>query len=363
MNLETEGESLPLETKPMSEPMSHWEPGDPLPKPTRSQEQAIADLKEFGYTIIEDALDADQTAGIRDRLTAQAEAEIEAGIAFEDQGVNQNRTKQYDRLPQDAFTATNGGVNQRVWMLVNKGQVFQDLVTDQFMTPLIEYLLGPNFLLSTLSANIAKPGGVEMGLHTDQWWMPRPMPRSDHHVAPGTIERGEFYGIADGDPRTHINPPCACNVMYCLNDFTDLNGATRLVPKSHLTGLQPPPDVPHTVASISAEASAGSAIVFEGRLWHGTGANRSNGPRLGILATYCGPQFRTQENYTLGIAPEVRDRASPELLARLGFKIWNAYGRTGDPNKGYVNTSDQIIGEMRPRNTESEIGTYRNASE
>ena len=127
MNIGTAGKSLPLATQPMSEPVSHWEPGDPLPKPTRSQEQAIADLKEFGYTIIEDALDADQTAGVRDRLTTQADAVIEAGIAFEDQGVNQNRTKQYDRLAQDTFTAANGGINQRVWMLINKGQVFRDL--------------------------------------------------------------------------------------------------------------------------------------------------------------------------------------------------------------------------------------------
>ena len=65
----------------MSEPFSYWEPGDPLPKPTRSHEQAIADLEGFGYTIIEDALDAERVANVRDRLVAQAKAEIEAGIA------------------------------------------------------------------------------------------------------------------------------------------------------------------------------------------------------------------------------------------------------------------------------------------
>ena len=104
----------------MKDPISSWKPGDPVPQPTRSQERAISDLREFGYTIIEEALDADRLIAVRDRLVAQADAEVEAGIAFEDQGVDQDRTKQYDSLPEDTFTAANGGVNQRVWMLVNK---------------------------------------------------------------------------------------------------------------------------------------------------------------------------------------------------------------------------------------------------
>ena len=234
-------------------------------------------------------------------------------------------------------------------MLVNKGEIFRDLVTKKGIVPLIEFLLGKDFLLSTLSANIAKPGGTEMGLHTDQWWMPRPMAPIDKPISPGNIKRGEYCVVSDNSPTRKINPPCACNVMYCLNDFTETNGATRLVPKSHLTGMQPPPDVPHTVESIPAVAKAGSAIIFEGRLWHGTGANRSAENRLGLLATYCGPQFRPQENYTVGLDPEIRAIAKKELLDRLGFKIWHAYGRTGDPNTEYINVGKGKVGEMKPK--------------
>ena len=145
---------------------------------------------------------------------------------------------------------------------------------------------------------------------------------------------------------TIINPPVVCNVMYCLNDFTEANGATRLVPKSHLTGLQPPSDVPPSTPSIAAEAPAGTAVVFEGRLWHGTGANVANGPRLGVLATFCAPQFRTQENHTLGTDPAVLAEASDELLARLGFATWNAYGRIGDPHMPRVYPTPPAVGEM-----------------
>ena len=356
----------------MGDVVPGWSLGDPTPKPTRDHGRAVSDLREFGYCIIEDALDDQTLEGVRNRLIEQAEAEIESGIAFEDQGPKQidrmttditNPGMKYAEIPENSFSVGSGGINQRVWMLVNKGEVFRDLVTHSFMTPLIEFLLGEDFLLSTLSANIAKPGGVEMGLHTDQWWMPRSSPRQDPHIAAGNIKRGEYYGSSNGDPDENISPPCACNVMYCLNDFTEINGATRIVPKSHLTGLQPPPGIPHTVNSIAAEAKAGSAIVFEGRLWHGTGANKSNGNRLGLLATYCAPQFRTQENYTLGVDPAVVEQASPELLSRLGFKIWNAYGRTGDPTQGYVHKTTQNFREMRPKRLEPETSDYRPTSE
>ena len=354
----------------MADVVPGWRPGDRTPTPTKDQRQAISDLKEFGYCIIENALSKETLDATRNRLIEQAEAEIEAGVAFEDQGPNQidrmrsdKRGMQYDEIPKSAFSVESGGINQRVWMLVNKGEVFRKLVTHSFMTPLIEFLLGKDFLLSTLSANIAKPGGVEMGLNTAQWWMPRSSPRKGPHIAAGNIKRGEYYGASTGDPDEAINPPCACNVMYCLSDFTEINGATRIVPKSHLTGLQPPPDIPHTVDSMAAEAKAGSAIVFEGRLWHGTGANKSNGNRLGLLATYCAPQFRAQENYTLGVDPAVVEQASPELLSRLGFKIWNAYGRTGDPTQGFVHKINQKFGEMRPKHLEPETSDYRTASE
>ena len=44
-------------------------------------------------------------------------------------------------------------------------------------------------------------------------------------------------------------------------------------------------------------------MVFDGRLWHGTGAHTGGCDRLGALATFCCPQFRQQENQTLGLDP------------------------------------------------------------
>ena len=330
----------------MADAVLPWRPGDPVAAPTDDPGTAQADIARFGYCVLANALDAKTLAAARDRLVSQAEAERRAGIAFADQGPRQPPKRDYGSLPENAFTEEAGGINQRVWMLVNKGRVFRDLVTHRRTAPIVESVLGPDYLLSTLSANIAKPGGTLMGLHTDQWWMPRPLPRGAEPVRAGAIRRGEFYGYDDGDPARAIAPPVACNVMFCLNDFTEANGATRIAPFSHRTGLQPPPGAPHSVPTVAAEAPAGAAVIFEGRTWHGTGANRANGPRLGVLATYCAPQFRTQENYTLGADPAALEEASEELLARLGFKVWNAYGRTGDPHRRFVYPPADIVGEM-----------------
>ncbi len=327
-----------------------WQPGAPKASPARDIKQARTDLRAFGYCILEQVLSDRNRDALRIRLEEQAEAEIEAGIAFEDQGPGQDWSNPPTPSKQHVFAAASGGINQRVWMLANKGAAFRDLVTDQSVGPLVEYLLGPEYILSSLTANIARPGGLPMALHTDQWWLPRPLPRHDEPHAPGRMHRGEYYGEDDGDLTRAINPPCAANVVYCLNDFSEQNGATRLVPNSHLTGLQPPPGVPCPIPTVPAEAPAGAVIVWDGRLWHGTGANRSNGPRLGILATFCGPQFRPQENYTLGLDPELLEDASTEMLDRLGFRVWHAYGRTGHPYVTHVDARTRPTGELVPRN-------------
>ncbi len=66
-------------------------------------------------------------------------------------------------------------------------------------------------------------------------------------------------------------------------------------------------------------APAGSVMVFDGRLWHGAGENRSDKRRHVIFAYYCAPYLRQQENMFLGLDPAVVERASPRLKALLGY--------------------------------------------
>ncbi|MEZ5558206.1 MAG: phytanoyl-CoA dioxygenase family protein [Pseudomonadales bacterium] len=328
--------------------MANTDASGALPRLTRDLATARRDLSRHGYCLIAEALDTDALRTTRDRLVQQAEGEIRRGLDYRDGGGDQRLIDAHGRLRADAFTAAGGGVNQRLWMLANKGACFRDLIVHPLVDELVGHVLGRDFILSTLSANIAKPGGVRMGLHTDQWWMPQPVRPGADCVRPSELTRQPAPEFVEPDPSLGIAPAVVCNTMWMLSDFTASNGATEVVAGSHLSGAHPRPGDQSDYSIVQPEAPAGSLLVFDGRLWHGTGANRGNGDRLGVLATFCAPQFRQQENQTLGIDPDLWDLLPEKLKARLGFKVWNAYGRIESPAAGWVSPNPQRIGELKP---------------
>lgn len=251
---------------------------------TTDLDRAKADLAEHGYCLLEGLLEPDHLDALRSRLDEQAAAEILDGTDYV-----------YDN-----------GCNQRVWALLNKGDVFVELAQEPTVVGLIGHLLGPDFLLSNIDANIAGPGGSRMFLHADQSFAPPPWPHC-----------------------------LVANCMYMLDEFTDANGATRIVPGSHLRteGLDFSQPLPETVP---VEAPAGTAMVFDGRLWHQTGANRTASERRrGILAYYCRPFLRQQENWFVSLAPEVLERATPRLRRLLGWEHYLSLGMIdGMPRTG-----------------------------
>ena len=320
-----------------------------LPKPTQDRSTLHRDIDEFGYCFVADAMPPPQLERARTRLLEQAEAELRAGQAFEDGGAKQQWgafTDEEGNVRRDAFTAQAGGVNQRVWVLINKGAVFRQMLAQPLVRSVVGHVLGADYLLSSFGANIAKPGGIAMNLHTDQWWMPEPIHRNPNPVPAGSLTR-ELSNRVDDFPAM-IAPPVVVNVMWMLNDFTEGNGATRLVPRSHVYGRRPDAERDKDVVSIPAEGAAGSAMLFDGRIWHGTGANTSEDMRLGLLTTFVAPQFRTQVNFTLAASDEALADADDDLLALLGFKIWNAYGRVESPVAGFVSKDAGTMGEMSP---------------
>ena len=136
------------------------------PSHTKDISQAKADLDKFGYCVIPEVLNDTEIEISKKRLLEQAEAEEELGLSFRDGGANQEVKVKNGRLDKDSFSIENGGINQRLWMLANKGECFRDMVTHPLVDELVGHMLGVDFILSTHSANIAKPGGVRMGLHT-----------------------------------------------------------------------------------------------------------------------------------------------------------------------------------------------------
>ncbi|MCK1641346.1 phytanoyl-CoA dioxygenase family protein [Bradyrhizobium sp. 157] len=230
--------------------------------------------------------------------------------------------------PRGALTENvseiKGGVNQRMNLLLNKGKILRDLVTHPVALELAEHVLGANFLLSSFTANIAKKGGMLEPLHRDNWWHPVPACQGEAYVRVGDRER---Y-TQDSAPKGTTMPPCGCNVIWLLTDFTEENGGTRLVPGSHLLPVGPESSVPYKVPTIAATGKAGSIVFFDGRLWHGTGQNLTDEPGIGLLTFYVGPQFRQNENFFLGLDPAVLEQSPERVLDLLGYTTWFYFGQT-----------------------------------
>jgi hypothetical protein len=251
-------------------------------------EALLHDLDEVGYCIAPGVLSDDEVGALRDALDRAAAEDDAAGTA-------------------SRYGPTLS--NQRVWALLNRGEPFVQAATHPLALEVVRARLGPDILLTNITANITAPGGDrEIGrLHTDQGYLLEPWP----------------YLLA-------------MNVSWFIDDFTTENGATLVVPGSHTSGT-----VPSTELAPSAPAQltgpAGSMAVWDGRLHHATGLNRTKDQkRRGVLATYCPPFIRGQENWCRSLRPEVLE-AHPELAALTGFEEWRTLGGVNGPEGSGLN--------------------------
>ena len=299
-----------------------------LPEPTADLDVAKRHMDEYGYCMLKDALSREQVDALYSRVLEQLEAEVQLGKNIV--------------LPDK---------KQLVRFLLNKGQVFRDIVFQASAHDVIRHVLGQEYLLSAYHAHIAHPG-TTTAFHTDQFWMPPPTNESKQTLLkPGSVTRAGNRGHHVGGeqamaPKT-IAPAVVCNTMWMLDDFTAENGATLVVPGSHLSGRQPDHDLDSNANWVPAAAPAGTLLALEGRLWHSTGVNTTDRYRTGLTINFCAPQFRQQENFLLGTLPEVVEEASPELLALMGFKAWQGYG--GYENHGqWVVRGEYALGELVP---------------
>jgi ectoine hydroxylase-related dioxygenase (phytanoyl-CoA dioxygenase family) len=255
------------------------------PTTDRSLAGAFEALGRDGYAVIEDVLSPSELAAVRSRLVTVAAQEAADGIAA---------------------AGREGPRNQRVYALTHKGEEFIFLLEHPVLWALMTHLLGPDFLLSSITANIAGPGGQAMVLHPDQVYIPPPWPPY----------------------------PLVANIMWMLDDFTEANGATRFVPGSHRQATGGQTDQAAASKAVPVTGRAGSVLCFDGRVLHQTGANTTTDVlRHGVLTYCCRPWIRQQENSSLSIPAELWPQLSAQVQQLAGLKMYGGLGMIDGPDQ------------------------------
>jgi ectoine hydroxylase-related dioxygenase (phytanoyl-CoA dioxygenase family) len=194
------------------------------------------------------------------------------------------------RPSRNLFEGTN---TVRIYNLLAHGRLYEQIPVHAAVLPLVERVLDAGCLVSSLSSIAIDPGERAQPIHADDQLLPLPKP----HV------------------------PIVCNTMWALTDFTDANGATRVVPGSHTRDHSP--DFGREYESVAAEMPRGSVLVWHGSLWHGGGANQTSQRRVGIAMNYCAGWVRQQENQQLGIPRETVRRFPPRLQELVGYGVYH----------------------------------------
>jgi ectoine hydroxylase-related dioxygenase (phytanoyl-CoA dioxygenase family) len=225
-----------------------------------------------GYTIVEQAIEAELVEALAADLLR---LERELGIG-------------HCRNDFEGFQTV------RIYNLLARGKVYERIPVHPSVLPIVEGVLDPGCLVSSLSSISIDPGEEAQLLHADDQLIPLEKPHA----------------------------PLVCNSMWALTDFTEANGATRLVPGSHRADRNPHP-FHEPAETIAAEMPKGSVLIWNGSVWHGGGANRSERRRVGIAMNYCAGYIRQQENQQLGIPREIARRFEPRLQRLVGYGVYN----------------------------------------
>ena len=226
-------------------------------------DSVVAGMEADGYVIVEGVLTEEEVAATR--------AELLEVLARTPTGRND----------------FEGYATQRVYALFAKTRAFDGLATSPLLEGVLDRVIGHHQLSAPVGIQIG-PGEKAQVLHRDDGIYPLPRP----------------------------HPEVVLNTMWPFDDFTEANGATRLVPRS--SSREAPPDESEAIV---AEMPAGSVMFYPGSVWHGGGANRTDRPRLGVILEYVASWLRPQENHVLAVPREVAAGLPERLQELLGYNV------------------------------------------
>jgi len=242
--------------------------------------QIVAELSDGnGYAILPNLIPSSDAAKAREILLACSDTPLVKGLPARNLATGQR---------------TVGG-------LLHRGEIFERLVQHPALLEVAEELLGEDTTLSSYAARILEPGAHQMGAHIDY---------------PYWAMRGPFA----------VRPALMLQVIWMMQDFTEENGATLVVPGSQRRG-GPPDSAAFAREAIALTGLSGSAVVSHGLLWHDTSRNRSERPRVSMLINYGLKVIRPMEPGIASVPPEVLERATPKLRRLLGLDFADSLRR------------------------------------
>ncbi|CAN5575071.1 phytanoyl-CoA dioxygenase family protein [soil metagenome] len=244
--------------------------------------------------VVSDSLETDAQAAHRERLRTEGYTIVAGAIepALVDELAEALLRLEHDLGAVPAGNSFEGARTVRIYNLLAHGSPFERVPVHPKVLPVVEGVLDAGCLISSLSSIAIDAEEVAQPIHADDQLMPLDKP----HAA------------------------TVCNTMWALTDFTEANGATRIIPGSHLADHSPAYGKPHD--SIPAEMERGSVLVWHGSLWHGGGANTTSERRVGLAVNYCAGWVRQQENQQLGIPVERARTFSPRLRELCGYGVY-----------------------------------------
>ncbi|MBT5830166.1 MAG: phytanoyl-CoA dioxygenase [Candidatus Latescibacteria bacterium] len=183
---------------------------------------------------------------------------------------------------------------RRLADLVNKGAVFDNVYLEPTLLTAVYHILQRPFKLHSLNGHDPQQGSGLQNLHADT-----------------------------GEPTLVGGPYHTVNSMWMLDDFTATNGATRIIPRSHLK----PGRIVDYIEDRKADhpgqihllGKAGSVAVFNGSLWHSSYANEDGRPRRTLHCAFIAREHKQQTNQREYLRPATSKRLSP--LARYVLDV------------------------------------------
>jgi len=232
-------------------------------------ERALEEITINGFTIVEDVLSAAQLQEAARRIDAVYEVQA-AEI-----GGTQNLRRINDEMIARGLLAYD--------------EFFLEVAVNPKIIFVLEALLGDYFTLLQQNAITNVPGttSYQTSWHRDLVYQ---------HFIPSR--------------------PIAISALICVDDFSEVNGGTYVLPSSHKVERFPSQTFVEKHERV-ANARAGSAIVFDSMLFHRGGQNRSESPRRGLNHLYALPFIKQQISFPEMLAGKYSD---DEFLRRfLGY--------------------------------------------